>query len=81
MISEDYLQVIFDNLILNSIQQNESLNHLDITIGVTLSGSVLLLTYADSGKGLDKKYLKNPEKPKQARSKAERAGRAYAVRV
>lgn len=62
MISEDYLQVIFDNLILNSIQQNESLNHLDITIGVTLSGSVLLLSYADSGKGLDKKYLKNPEK-------------------
>ncbi len=62
MISEDYLQVIFDNLILNSIQQNESLNHLDITIGVTLSGSVLLFSYADSGKGLDKKYLKNPEK-------------------
>lgn len=62
MISEDYLQVVFDNLILNSIQQNESLNHLDITIGATLSGSVLLLSYADSGKGLDKKYLKNPEK-------------------
>ena len=62
MISEDYLQVIFDNLILNSIQQNESLNHLDISIGVALSGSVLSFSYADSGKGLDKKYLKNPEK-------------------
>ena len=62
MISEDYLQVVFDNLILNSIQQNESLNHLDIAISVTLSGSVLLLSYADRGKGLDKKYLQNPEK-------------------
>ena len=62
MISEDYFQVIFDNLILNSIQQNESLNHLDISIGIALSGSVLLLSYADSGKGLDKKYSKNPEK-------------------
>jgi len=62
MISEDYLQVIFDNLILNSIQQNENLNHLDISINIALSGSVLSLSYADNGKGLDKKYLKNPEK-------------------
>lgn len=62
MISEDYLQVIFDNLILNSIQQNETLNHLDISIGVSLAGNLLLIFYCDSGKGLDKKYLKNPEK-------------------
>ena len=61
-ISEDYLQVIFDNLILNSIQQNESLNHLDISIGIVLSGSMLSLSYADNGKGLDRKYLNNPEK-------------------
>ncbi len=62
MISEDYLQVIFDNLILNSIQQNENLNHLDISISVIPSGSLLLFSYADNGKGLDKKYLKYPEK-------------------
>lgn len=62
MISDDYLQVIFDNLILNSIQQNESLNYLNISIGIALSGSVLSFSYADNGKGLDKKYLKNPEK-------------------
>ena len=62
MISEDYLQVIFDNLILNSIQQNETLNHLDISIGIALSGNLLSFSYSDSGKGLDKKYLKNPEK-------------------
>ena len=62
MISEDYLQVIFDNLILNSIQQNETRNHLDIAINIALSGNMLSLSYADRGKGLDKKYLKNPER-------------------
>lgn len=62
MISEDYLQVILDNLILNSIQQNENLNHLDISIGINLSGSHLLFSYSDNGKGLDKKYLNNPKK-------------------
>lgn len=62
MISEDYLQVIFDNLILNSIQQNENLNNLDISISVIPAGSLLLFSYADNGKGLDKKYLRYPEK-------------------
>ncbi len=62
MISEDYLQVIFDNLILNSIQQNESSNQLDIAISAKFSGNMLLFSYTDSGKGLDKKYLKHPEK-------------------
>lgn len=61
-ISEDYLQVIFDNLILNSIQQNENLNQLSISINLTLSGGFLLFNYSDNGRGLDKKYLKNPEK-------------------
>ena len=61
-ISEDYLQVIFDNLILNSIQQNEHLNHLDVSITVNPSGELLLFSYTDNGKGLDKKYLEHPEK-------------------
>lgn len=62
MISEDYLQVILDNLILNSIQQNEHLKHIDISISCILSGDMLVFCYADNGKGLDKKYINNPEK-------------------
>lgn len=62
MISEDYLQVIFDNLILNSIQQNEALNHLTITINLSVAGDLLLFSYCDDGKGLDKKYINNPER-------------------
>jgi signal transduction histidine kinase len=62
LISEDYLQVILDNLILNSIQQNENLNHIDISISVFLSGNMLLFAYSDNGKGLDKKYLDHPRK-------------------
>ena len=62
MISEDYLQVIFDNLILNSIQQNENKNKLAISINLSFSGSQLLFSYSDNGKGLDKKYLRNPER-------------------
>ena len=61
-ISEDFLQVIFDNLILNSIQQNDALNHLEIAIRITHSGEFLYCSYFDNGKGLDKKYLTNPEK-------------------
>ena len=33
-ISEDILQVIFDNLILNSVQQNENTQKLMITISI-----------------------------------------------
>lgn len=62
MISEDCPQVIFDNLILNSIQQNEKMNHLEISISVKTVNNLLLFSYADNGIGLDKKYLKHPEK-------------------
>ena len=62
IISQDYLQVIFDNLILNSVQQNDDIDHLDIRIKAELSGSMLLLSYTDSGCGLDEKYLRNPRK-------------------
>ena len=61
-ISEDYLQVIFDNLILNSIQQNEHLNHIEMSISVNPSGDMLAFSYTDNGKGLDKKYVDHPEK-------------------
>ena len=62
LISEDYLQVVFDNLILNSIQQNEKENHLTIDIGVRENAGLLMFNYSDNGKGLDKKYLSNPRK-------------------
>ena len=61
-ISEDVLQVIIDNLILNSIQQNESRNHLSIDIEVKQIGEALSFVYKDNGKGLDKKYINSPQK-------------------
>ena len=38
------------------------MSRLSISINLTLSGGLLLFSYSDNGKGLDKKYLKNPEK-------------------
>lgn len=61
-IAEDMVRVIFDNLILNSTQQNESLQHLNIKIDVKKSNELLKFIYLDSGKGLDKKYKQNPKK-------------------
>ena len=62
LISADILRVIFDNLILNSIQQNENINHLNITVTVKEMNDLLHFTYTDDGKGLDKKYTSNPRK-------------------
>lgn len=61
-ISEDVLQVVFDNLILNSVQQNENRNRLCVTISVTETEDHLVFSYSDDGKGLDKKYLDDPRK-------------------
>lgn len=61
-IAEDHLRVIFDNLILNSIQQNDRKNHLNIAISVRETSNLLFFSYSDDGKGLDKKYLSNPRK-------------------
>jgi signal transduction histidine kinase len=59
---EDILKVIFDNLILNSIQHNEDRNHLTIYIQAILNNNVLDFLYNDDGKGLDQKYIDNPMK-------------------
>lgn len=59
-LSEDVLQVVFDNLILNSVQQNDDRNHLRITISASLIEGKLALTYRDDGKGLAQKYKDNP---------------------
>lgn len=61
-ISEDILSVIFDNLILNSLQQNKSMNNLNVKIVITLKNDELHVQYSDNGKGLDDKYHNNPRK-------------------
>ena len=61
-ISEDIIRVILDNLILNSVQQNGKMNHLEINIGVESTTNHLVFKYSDSGKGLDKKYHHDPFK-------------------
>ena len=61
-IPEDVITVIFDNLILNSIQQNEKRNRLVMDIKVDVSEDVLLVCYSDDGVGLTDKYKKNPMK-------------------
>lgn len=59
---EDIITVIFDNLILNSIQQNEKRNNLRIDIRVELMTNTLRVRYADDGDGLPEKYQANPMK-------------------
>lgn len=61
-ISGDVLRVILDNLILNSIQQNEKRGHLNITVSICLENDLLQVSYHDDGKGLDAKYTKDPFK-------------------
>lgn len=61
-VPEDVITVIFDNLILNSIQQNEKRNRLEIKIRITISKDMLLVRYIDNGVGLPDKYKKNPMK-------------------
>lgn len=60
--SEDVLRVIFDNLILNSVQQNENRSHLTVSIITKETDDGLTFVYSDDGKGLDAKYLDNPKK-------------------
>ena len=62
LISEDMLQVIFDNLILNSVQQNENIQKLNVAIEAMERNGFLKFRYSDNGKGLDEKYKTNPRK-------------------
>ena len=59
-ISEDILRVVFDNLILNSIQQNSSLDQLLINIDISKQENKLLFEYYDNGVGLNRKYKDEP---------------------
>lgn len=62
IISYDYLMIILDNLILNSVQVNEYRKELEISVDFDYNRGKLLLEYSDNGKGLDKKYKNNPLK-------------------
>ena len=59
---EDVLQVVLDNLILNSIQQNQDKDSLSIDISVEQINGMARFVYKDDGKGLDPKYNTNPRK-------------------
>lgn len=59
-LSYDSLQVIFDNLILNSIQQNAERNKLNIIIHAEVKDEKLFFSYQDDGVGLAKKYENDP---------------------
>lgn len=61
-ISFDYMMVIFDNLILNSIQKNEKGASLVICIDLDYNDGILNFDYRDDGLGLDAKYKNNPMK-------------------
>ena len=59
---EDVMQVILDNLILNSIQQNHDKVSLEIEIAIEQINGMARFLYKDNGKGLDPKYYANPRK-------------------
>ena len=58
--AKDIFRVIFDNLILNSIQQNDAENILEIHIHAEKKGKYIYLMYSDKGKGLPSKYKFDP---------------------
>lgn len=61
-ISNDVLEVIFDNLILNSIQHNEMKDILIINIEVEFKNEYLYFRYNDNGIGLHQKYKEEPKR-------------------
>lgn len=58
--SEDIFTAIFDNLILNSWQQNKTSSRIVINISIRRAGGFLKIIYADSGVGLPPKYINDP---------------------
>lgn len=58
--AKDIFRVIFDNLILNSIQQNDDENILEIYMQAEKKGKFINIVYRDNGKGLPPKYKFDP---------------------
>lgn len=59
-ITKDVIEVIFDNLILNSIQHNEMKNQMLLELTIDYDGEYLNFTYKDNGVGLSDKYKNDP---------------------
>ena len=59
-LSDDIFTVIFDNLILNSLQQNEKYSKINVTISIKKIESHLDVSYFDNGVGLSPKYINTP---------------------
>ncbi|MEH7798059.1 ATP-binding protein [Bacillus safensis] len=57
--SEDVIEVILDNLILNSIQHNELEGKLKINIDFKIEREKIIVEYKDNGIGLHPKYKKD----------------------
>lgn len=58
--SEDIFTAIFDNLILNTLQQNNHANRIKVIISIKEHNNFLEVSYTDSGIGLPEKYLDKP---------------------
>lgn len=58
--SEDVFTAIFDNLILNSWQQNKTASQIVINIFIQEIRGFLEIVYSDSGVGLPPKYIDDP---------------------
>lgn len=58
--SEDIFSAIFDNLILNSWQQNKHANEINIAIAISRRNQRLIIFYSDDGVGLPAKYINDP---------------------
>ena len=59
-ITEDRLETIFNNLLLNSEQQNSKSQSISINIKIKQKKSSLDVLYSDNGSGLDPKYRNQP---------------------
>ena len=71
----DILDTIFDNLILNSWQQNNVQNKdIIITIHASQANGILNMTYLDNGFGLSPKYLDNPRRILEVHETSRKAG-------
>ncbi|MDU5336587.1 sensor histidine kinase [Enterococcus sp.] len=62
-VSKDAVNVILDNLILNSIQQNEKgIEKLEIEVSFEIVDDAFSIKYSDNGVGLSEKFINSPFK-------------------
>ena len=59
-VSEDRLETIFNNLLLNTEQQNNLSSNISVRINLNQTEKKLKVVYSDDGIGLDSKYKDNP---------------------